>query len=169
MKTSSSLNAPAQELLSSVLQHPSSLTIPLFFSDPSPSSPHQPLLGFACPTISPAVGGEFTLPHQQPLHNGSRDRRQLLSTHGLSRRSKTTRLPLPPGPRAASHIWRAGSGRARGAKEQLAGGTSSSPRSAGVGTSTLLPARCPGWLRRQRWATERTFEGSHDTANPKSV
>lgn len=60
-KARSSLNPPAQELPSSLVHHPSSL-IPLFFSDLTPSSPHQPLLKSARSMISSEVGGELLSP-----------------------------------------------------------------------------------------------------------
>lgn len=57
---------------------------------------------------------------------------------------QTTQLLLLPGLKAASHIWWAGSGRERGAKEHLAGGTSPhlSPCPSTCSTSTLPTHPC---------------------------
>lgn len=175
VKTRSSLNPPPQELPSSLVQHPSSLIIFFFFLDLTPSSPHQPLLKFARSMISSKVGGEFTLPREQPLHNGFWDPCQLLSTHRLSRWSKPRSSSCFPGQRR--HLT--SGGLAREEKGELRS------NSLGVRALVLAPSRrrhlhppypplnpngSPGSPpRRQRGVIEVTLEGSEDTASPNLV
>lgn len=152
LRTRSSLDPPAQELPSSLVQHPSS-PVPPFFRSPSP---HQPSLVLARSMISSEVGGELALPHAASSQRLPGSLPAPLHPRPLPT-SRTAQLPLLPAPRqhlTSGALARPGAGRPRS--------TSPIPLHQclpGVGISTPASHGIPSFpARTRRWVTEVTLE-----------